>query len=121
MKRWDGCIFVGDKGKMLVDGWGGESPRLLPQSRDRGYQLPPKTLPRSVGHYLEWLQACRTGSVTRSNFDFAGLLTEAMLLGMVCVRNGGDKLDSDRANLKMTNDTDANQFLHYQYRRGWEL
>ena len=121
LKRWDGCIFVGDKGKILVDGWGGESPRLIPQSRDKEYQRPPKVLARSAGHHKEWLLACRNGSATRSNFDFAGPLTEAVLLGMVCVRNGGDKLDWDSANLKITNEPEANRFLHYEYRKGWEL
>ena len=28
----DGILFVGEKGKMLVTGWGGENPRLLPES-----------------------------------------------------------------------------------------
>ena len=121
LKRWDGVIFVGDKGKMLVEGWGGESPRLIPESRNKEYERPPKTLPRSAGHHKEWLLACRTGSPTRSNFEFAGPLTEAVLLGMVCVRNGGDKLYWDSAKLTVTNDPDANRFLHYQYRQGWEL
>ncbi|MEI7940147.1 MAG: gfo/Idh/MocA family oxidoreductase, partial [Verrucomicrobiota bacterium] len=117
----DGIIFVGDKGKMLVKGWGGEHPRLIPESADKAYQRPPKTLPRSVGHYKEWGQACKTGSPTRSNFDFAGPLTEAVLLGSVCIRNGGDKLVWDSANLKITNDPDANKYLHYEYRKGWSL
>ena len=121
LKREDGAIFVGDKGKMLVEGWGGEKPRLIPESRNKEYRRPRKTLPRSVGHHKEWLLACRTGSPTRSNFDFAGPLTEAVLLGMVCVRNGGDKLYWDSANLKVTNDADANRYLHYEYRKGWEL
>ncbi len=121
LNREDGVLFVGDSGKMLVEGWGGEKPRLIPESRNKDYQRPPKTLPRSVGHHKEWLLACRTGSPTRSNFDFAGPLTEAVLLGMVCVRNGGDKLYWDSANLKVTNDPDANRYLHYEYRKGWEL
>lgn len=121
LDREDGIIFVGDKGKMLVEGWGGDRPRLLPSDRDKSYRRPAKTLPRSVGHHKEWLQACRTGSPTASNFDFAGPLTEAVLLGMVCVRNGGDKLEWDSANLKVTNDAEANRFLHYEYRQGWEL
>jgi predicted dehydrogenase len=121
LKREDGVILVGEKGKMLIEGWGGEKPRLIPESRNKEYQRPPKTLPRSVGHHKEWLLACRTGSSTRSNFGFAGPLTEAVLLGMVCVRNGGDKLYWDSANLKVTNDPDANQYLHYQYRSGWQL
>jgi hypothetical protein len=118
----DGIIFVGEKGKMLVTGWGGEHPRLLPDSLDKSYQRPPPTLPRSMGHHKEWLEACKGGSpAPRSNFGFAGPLTEAVLLGSVCVRNGGDQLDWDSENLKITNDPDANQFLHYEYRKGWTL
>jgi len=117
----DGVIFVGDKGKMLVAGWGGRSPRLLPESRDKEYKRPPQTLPRSIGHHQEWIQACKTGSATRSNFDFAGPLTEAVLLGSVCIRNGGTKLIWDSENLKITNDPDANKLLHYEYRQGWSL
>ena len=64
--------------------------------------------------------ACRTGAPARSNFGFAGPLSEAVLLGTVCVRNGGDRLDWDSGNLKVTNDPDANRFLHYEYRKGWE-
>ena len=122
LDREDGLIFVGDKGKMLVEGWGGEKPRLIPASRNQSYQRPPKTLPRSVGHHKEWLMACKTGSPTRSNFsDFAGPLTEAVLLGAVCIRMKGAKLYWDSANLKVTNETEANKFLHYQYRQGWTL
>ncbi len=117
----DGIIFVGDKGKMLVTGWGGEHPRLLPASRDKEYKRPPQTLPRSAGHHKEWLQACRGNGTTRSNFDFAGPLTEAVLLGSVCVRNGGEKLVWDSQNMKITNDPDANKYLHYEYRKGWTL
>ncbi|MBU6400157.1 MAG: Gfo/Idh/MocA family oxidoreductase [Verrucomicrobia bacterium] len=117
----DGILFVGDKGKMLVEGWGGERPRLIPESRNREYQRPPKTLPRSIGHHQEWVAACKTGSATRSNFGFAGPLTEAVLLGSLCVHYGGTKLYWDSANLKVTNEPDANKLLHYQYRPGWTL
>jgi hypothetical protein len=117
----DGIIFVGDEGKMLVTGWGGEHPRLLPESRDKEYRRPPKTLPRSKGHHREWIEACKGGPSPRSNFDFAGPLTEAVLLGSVCIRNGGDKLTWDSEALKITNDPDANKLLHYEYRKGWIL
>ncbi len=117
----DGIIFVGDKGTMLVEGWGGERPRLIPESRDRAYQRPPKTLPRSIGHHKEWIEACKTGSSTRSSFDFSGPLTEAVLLGSVCIRNGGEKLLWDSANLRITNAPAANAYLHYAYRKGWSL
>ncbi len=117
----DGILFVGDKGKMLVEGWGGERPRLIPETRNKEYRRPPKTLPRSLGHHAEWVRACKTGSPTASNFAFAGPLTEAVLLGSVCVHNGGDQLSWDSAHLKITNDPEANGLLHYRYRAGWTL
>jgi len=117
----DGLIFVGDKGKMYVEGWGGNSPRLIPEAKMRAYKPPPKTLPRSIGHHKEWIQACKTGSPTRSNFDFAGPLTEAVLLGTISVRMGGKKLTWDSQNMRITNLPEANKYLHYQYRPGWTL
>ncbi len=117
----DGLIFVGDKGKMYVEGWGGNSPRLIPEAKMKAYEPPPKTLPRSIGHHKEWIQACKTGSSTRSNFEFAGPLTEAVLLGTVCVRTGGKRLIWDSANMKITNVPEANEYLHYEYRSGWTL
>jgi predicted dehydrogenase len=121
LNREDGILFVGVKGKMLVEGWGGHSPRLIPESRMLEYQRPPKTLPRSIGHHQEWLEACKRGTPTRSSFDFAGPLTEAVLLGTVCVRLGGQKLIWDSDKLKVTNVPEADKFLHYEYRKGWSL
>jgi predicted dehydrogenase len=122
MSREDGMIFVGDKGTMYVEGWGGESPRLIPETRMQAYKRPAKTMARSIGHYAEWIKACKEGTPTRSNFaDFAGPLTEAVLLGTVCVRSGGMKMLWDSANLKITNVAEANKYLHYEYRKGFEL
>jgi predicted dehydrogenase len=120
LNREDGIIFVGDKGKILVEGWGGESPRLIPESRMKEYQRPPKTLPRSKGHWKEWVEACKGGEPARSNFDFAGPLTEAVLLGTVSVRLG-KTLKWNAADMKVTNEPAANELLHYAYRDGWTL
>ena len=117
----DGVIFVGDDGKMLVTGWGGREPRLIPESRNQEYKRPAPMLPRSVGHHKEWIEACKGGPAPRSNFDFAGPLTEAVLLGALCIRNGGEKLLWDSANLKITNVPEANKLLHYEYRKDWKL
>ena len=100
LNREDGILFVGDKGKMLVDGWGGHTPRLIPKQRMQQYQRPPKTLPRSIGHHREWLEACKQGTPTRSSFDFAGPLTEAVLLGTVCVRLGGQNSSGTATNCR---------------------
>jgi hypothetical protein len=117
----DGIIFVGDKGKILVRGWGGESPRLIPESRHRETTLPGKTLPRSIGHHEEWIEACKKGTPTESNFGFAGPLTEAVLLGSVAIRMGGEELHWDSANMKILDAPEAESLLRYEYRQGWSL
>ena len=117
----DGIIFVGDKGKILVRGWGGESPRLIPESKHRDFKFPAKTLPRSIGHHNEWVQACKQGTPTASHFGFAGPLTEAVLLGSIAIRLGEEKLLWDPVHLKVTNSAEATAFLHYPYRQGWSL
>jgi predicted dehydrogenase len=121
----DGILFVGDQGKILVEGWGGERPMLLPASRHKAFTPPPKTLPRSIGHYQEFIHACKTGAPTESPFAFSGPLTEAVLLGSVAIRLGGEligeKLRWDSASLKVTNVPEANALLHYDYRQGWSL
>ena len=55
-----------------------------------------------------------------SNFDYAGMLTETILLGNVAIV-AGKKLEWDGPNLKVTNDADANQLLRREYRKGWTL
>jgi predicted dehydrogenase len=117
----DGILFVGNKGKMVVEGWGGERPRLIPERRNREYPRPARSLPRSKGHHAEWVQACKTGSATQSSFEFAGPLTEAVLLGALCIRQGGELLRWDSEQMRVTNVVEANDHVHYSYRSGWEL
>ncbi len=122
LDREDGLIFVGDRGTILVEGWGGDKPMLIPESKMKSFKQPRKTLPRSIGHHKEWLEACKGNGTPRSNFpDFAGPLTEAVLLGTVSIRLGGIKLLWDTVNLRVTNSDEATQLLHYQYRDGWSL
>ncbi len=121
LPREDGLIFVGDRGTMLVTGWGGNSPRLIPETKMKTYKQPPRTLPRSIGHYEEWIKACKEGTPTESSFDFAGPMTEAVLLGTVCVRAGGLKLLWDSASMKVTNLPEANQYVRCTYRESWTL
>jgi predicted dehydrogenase len=107
-------LYIGDKGKLMGN-------RLIPDSRQDHYRLPAKTLPRSPGHYQEWVDACRGGSPPGSNFvDHSGLVTEVILLGNIAVR-AQKKLKWDGANLRFTNDNAANQLLHRTYREGWSL
>ena len=117
----NGILFVGDKGKMLED-------RLIPESRRREYGKPPQMIPRSPGHHVEWIEACKGGKAAGSDFvNHAGRLAEAVLLGNVALRPelrermNRTKLMWDGPNLKITNVPEANKFLHREYREGWTL
>jgi predicted dehydrogenase len=116
--RWGmGILFVGDEGMLLSD-YG--KYLLLPETKFRGFQPPPRTLPPSPGHHQEWLRACRTARPTGSNFDYAGALTEANHLGNVAYRLG-KKLDWDPKALQATNCPEATQLIRKTYRDGWSL
>ena len=57
---------------------------------------------------------------TTCNFQYAGALTETVLLGNVAHRSG-KKFDGDAANLKAHNCPEADAFLRREYRKGWNL
>ncbi|MBN2374816.1 MAG: Gfo/Idh/MocA family oxidoreductase [Sedimentisphaerales bacterium] len=115
----NGILFVGSKGKILAPGWGG-TPRIIPETKMQAYQRPPKTIPRTKGHHRSWLDACKGGIPASSNFDYAGPLTETVLLGNVALRTG-KKLYWDGPSMKATNAPEADQFIKPQFRPGWTL
>jgi hypothetical protein len=117
-----GCLFVGDKG-MLVCSTYGENPRLLPDELMRDYKRPEKTIPRSPGIHEEWIAAIKEGKKSTTDFSYSGPLTEMMLLGNIALRFKDDNvvLEWDSENFKFTNVPEANQYLHKEYRSGWEL
>ncbi|GAI34438.1 unnamed protein product, partial [marine sediment metagenome] len=106
-------IYVGDKGKMLNN-------KLIPEARDREYERPPKTIPRSIGHYKEWTEACKGGEPAGANFEISSLITEVLLLGNISIKTGR-KLYWDGPNMTVTNVPEVNQFMHREYRPGWSL
>jgi hypothetical protein len=58
--------------------------------------------------------------LAHSNFDYAGRLTETVLLGNIALR-AGVKIEWDAANLRVKNDEAANRFVTREYRSGWGL
>jgi len=116
-----GSLMMGEKGKLYSPGDTGDEWRLLPKSKFEGFEGPPQTIPRSPGHHEEWIRACKGGPAAMSNFSHAGPLTEMVLLGNVAMRLPGRKLEWDAANLKVTNEPNAEHFIRREYRKGWVL
>jgi hypothetical protein len=65
--------------------------------------------------------ACNGGPPTYGDFRLAGPISDAFNLGAVSLRLGGQRLRFDAANAKVTNSSEANQYLTRDYRKGWEL
>jgi len=114
-----GGLYYGEKGTILLPHGG--NPRLIPESAMRGFKLPEQFLPRDVDHYQEWIRACKGGPKPSSNFDYAGPLTETILLGNIAALAGGRKLEWDGPNMKVRNMPEANAFLRREYREPWSL
>jgi predicted dehydrogenase len=115
-----GTIYVGTKGKILCGSHGANGARLIPESKMRAYERPPRTLPRSIGHRQEWIRACKGEGTPGANFDYAGPLTETVLLGNIPIRTD-ERLYWDSENLRITNVQEANNYIRREYRQGWTL
>ncbi len=112
-----GILFHGSKGTILSGFSGG--PQLLPASRNARFQPPKPKLERTIGHYEEWIEACKGGKPANCEFEFGAYLTELTLLGNLAVRTGKSlRWLRDEAR---TDDAEANELLDSPYRPGWSL
>jgi hypothetical protein len=112
-----GVLFIGEKG-MLLSGY--SKHHLLPEEKFLGFEPPRPWIPDSVGHHEEWIQACKLRTPTLSNFEYAGALSEAVLLGNVAHR-AGCKLQWDAKHARVTNCQAAGEFIQHHYRKGWKI
>lgn len=125
-----GSILVGAKGTLFSPNDYGAKFRLLPEADFSKVQTDrPENGPAGVDKdqdaemKREWTAAIRAGKPQQasSNFDIAGRLTEAMLLGNIAVRFAGQKLAWDAAALKFRDTPAASALVRTEYRKGWEL
>jgi hypothetical protein len=113
----EGAMYVGDRGVLLT---GRGRFTLLPENQFRDFAPPAKTLPRSIGHYREWIEAVKGGKPTNCPFSFGGKLTELALLGAIAARTAR-VLEWDSKNLAFINDSEANALINPPYRSGYKL
>ena len=116
---FDGIYFVGEEGVIKCGGWGG-TPRIIPESKMKSFKRPKKTIPRTPGHHQDWIDACKKGGKSSADFDYSGPLTEMVLLGNVALRSG-ERLHWDGEKMKATNTSEAEKYIHPEFRKGWEI
>lgn len=144
----NGAIIIGDKGLMTC-GVYGLNPILYTNDGEKiempeNYKTdnPNETLPE-YGHQVSWTDAVKAGFDSKehkaltSSFDYAGPLTETVLMGNLAIRSyqtasnkdkgdrnvfdGRKKLLWDGEKMKITNYDPANAFVKRDYRKGWDL
>jgi len=109
----EGTLYIGDEGKML-------GARVLPGKRAKDPDSVPKTLQRRGDTFAEWMEAIRGGQPAGCNFDWAGPLTEAVLLGNVAIR-AGKRIEWDPAEVRIKGNAEATKLLTVDYQNGWSL
>jgi predicted dehydrogenase len=110
-----GSLFIGVKGLLLLPHVA--APILLPEEQFKDYKQP--EIP-PANHWHQFVDAIRGTGKTSAGFDYAGPLTEAVLLGGVASRFPKQTLEWDGPALKFTNVAEANALVRRTYRRGWE-
>ena len=143
----NGVLMIGEKGVITCDVYG-KTPKLyrkdekvltMPEDFDSGNKYVDYP---ELGHQKSWTEACKAGFDSKehraltSSFDYAGPLTETVLMGNLAIRSyslaelrddggrdfyGRKKLLWNGKKMKVTNFKDANQFVTRPYRKGWKL
>jgi hypothetical protein len=134
-------MMIGEKG-IITTGVYGMNPKLYLSGQP--VQEAPKVVSDEpeFGHQRKWIDAIVAGfdspeyKALTSSFDYAGPLTETVLMGNIAIRSyllrkkqlGGrmdyyarKKLLWDGDAMKITNLEAANQFVTREYRSGWKL
>jgi len=124
-----GSILVGDKGVLFSPNDYGAQFTLTPEKDFAGIQttklekgVPGVDKDQDPHMKKEWADAIRAGkpAMASSNFDYAGQLTETMLLGNIAVQFAGTKLEWNATKLQFTNSPAATKLVSKEYRKGWD-
>ena len=120
-----GSILVGSKGiAYSPDDYGAEV--FFSTGEVANNSTKPETFQvnnqNDFGQKKEWVEAIKAGKpeLAFANFDYAGLLTAAFLLGNVAVRTG-KPFTWDGEACKATDLPEAAKFVRREYRKGWDL
>jgi Oxidoreductase family, NAD-binding Rossmann fold/Oxidoreductase family, C-terminal alpha/beta domain len=113
-----GSIVVGTDGLLVLPHMNPD-PFVLPESKMAS--LPQIDIPER-NHYGEFLDVVLGKATTCSaNFDYAGPLTESVLIGNVAARFPGETLRFDAKALRFPDKPEADQYLSRTYRDGWKI
>ena len=119
-----GVLVIGDKDTLYAPGDYCNGALQLKSGNDLGEVA----FEKSPGHFQEFALAIKGGPQARSNFpDYAGPLTETILLGNLAVwaadapETAGKKIEWDPTKLVAKNAPEVEQIIRPKYREGWQV
>lgn len=111
-----GSMFIGEKGYMLLPHVG--MPQLLPAENFKDAKI---SVVQGDNHWHQWVKACKGEGKATAGFEYAGPLTEFVLLGVIANRVPGKLLTWDAATMKLEGAAEASRLIKREYRKGWEV
>jgi predicted dehydrogenase len=107
-----GSYLVGEKGAIQA-GSHSQGPRLLPEALRKSTPEVPATAIRCKGgsHTANFTLACKGEDKAMSSFDYAGPLSEVVVLGNIALLHPGVTLQWDPVKMEITNHDPANKSL----------
>ncbi len=119
----EGIMYVGDKG-ILLAGFNGNNPRVLPESPKYQYQAPPRQpgALRTDAAIDQWIAACKGGTeAPLANFEIQSPVTEAFLLGCIAQHFPGELIEWDTTSMRVTNSEKLNGYIDPPYRSAYKI
>ncbi len=112
-----GIMFQGTRGTLVAN----YSEFKIYPTKGEQIELPSPTLPRSVGHHREWLNAIKSREQCSCRFEYGHRLSSVGHLGNIALWTG-EKLKWDGEAERVTNHQEANNYLLREtYRAPWTL
>lgn len=111
-----GSIFIGTKGAMLLPHTA--FPSLFPEAQFRDFQMPHT---ETENHYHQFVEAAMGNAKTSTPFQYAGPLTEAVIMGPLATHFPNTTLEWDSEKLRFKNSAAANRMVRRKYRSHWRV
>ena len=141
----NGVLMIGDKGIIStnINDSSPLTPKLYLYNGETEFGPETEKMDEpEYGHQRKWVDACKAGFNSKehkeltSSFDYAGPMTETVLMGNLAIRSYMLRKENSKGNLeffarkkllwdgegmKITNLDEANQFVSRNYREGWTV
>ena len=107
-----GSVMVGENASIMA-GSHSQGARIIPESIMKETPRPPQVAFRCKGntHFDNWTLACKGEDTAMSPFEYAGPLSEIIVLGDIALLHPGRTLLWDSKNMKITNNEAADKSL----------